>query len=166
MRETKFESRALWLVVGLLAGLGVASFWPHEEAFAIATDRSDQYAIMTVNVGLIDPIEGVFVLDFLTHTLKGAILNRQIRKFTAFYERNLTADFKIDPKKDAHYTMMTGQATLAGGGGVTFAPSVIYVAELNSGWLQCYTFGWQESNRLTKSPLIPVDGFFFREPDQ
>lgn len=167
MTEAVSGNRAWWLVVGILGGLGLATFWPHERAFAVATDRDEQFAITTCNVGLIDPIEAVFVLDFLTSTIKGAVLNRQVGKFTAFYYRELAADFQIDEKKQPRYAMVTGQATLVASGQVTFAPSVIYIAELNSGQMRCYAFAWRDTPVVTRpGPLLPIDAFMFREPSE
>src|SRR5438105_1257650 len=78
MRRMLADGRAAWLVVGLVAGLGVSSFWPHEAAYA-TTDRSTQFAMCSGPVGgfvgLTNPIDGVFTLDFLTGDLKWAVLN-------------------------------------------------------------------------------------------
>lgn len=159
------RDRMLWLAVGLAAGLAVAYVWPHEPALANATDRSDNYALTTAQAALIDPIEGIFTLDFLTGDLKGAVLNRQVGKFTAFYYRNVTQDFGLDASAQPRYTIMTGAAQLTNRGGVTFAPAVIYVAELTSGKVACYAFPWREtSSRTPVIPLVPVDSFQFRQP--
>src|SRR5690606_31555016 len=110
MRDRVLDHRGVWVVLGLVAGLAVTAFWPHEQAYAVATDRDAHFAITTLNVGVIDPIEGVFVLDFLTGSLRGAVLNRQVGKFTAFYERDLAVDFGLDPKTEPRFAIVSGQA--------------------------------------------------------
>ena len=112
MRERIADRRFVWILVGLGAGLGIGYFWPHEPAYAVATDRDAQFAMTTCNVSLLDPIEGIFVLDFLTGSLKGAVLNRQAGKFYSFYYRDLASDFRVDPKAEPHYSIVTGTATL------------------------------------------------------
>jgi hypothetical protein len=82
----------LWLLVGLIAGVLIGQFWPHTPLHAVATDRLDNYAIATGPVD--EETEAVFFLDFLTGTLKAAVLSRDARtpKFRAFYEANINAD--------------------------------------------------------------------------
>ena len=161
--------RMVWLAAGLVAGLAIASVWPHEPAYAVTTDRDAKFAMTTctVSVVAVDPIEAIFVLDFLTGSLKGAVLNRQIGKFTAFYYRNLALDFKVDPKSEPHYVIVNGQAQLSGNAGLQFASSVLYIGELTSGKIVCYGFPWKESRTpLAPFQLVQVDGFQFREPSQ
>jgi hypothetical protein len=168
MRNPFSDSRRVWLVVGLLAGLAIANFWPHEQAYAVATDRDAQFALCTLQVSIIDPIEGVFVLDFLTGSLKGAVINRTTGMFTAYYFRNLAADFGIDPKLEPHYAMVGGQAQLpAAGGGLTPASSLIYIGELTSGKVIAYAFPWRESPAPNPPiPVEPVANFQFRQPSK
>ena len=166
MRERISDRRFVWILVGLVAGLGIGYFWPHEPAYAVATDRDAQFAMATCNVSLLDPIEGIFVLDFLTGSLKGVVLNRQAGRFYSLYYRDLAADFRVDPKADPHYTMVTGTATLPSQGGVQLASSVVYIGELSSGKIACYAFPWTDTNRPFPSPIEmrPIDVFQFREP--
>jgi len=160
------DKRAVWFVLGVFAGLAVASIWPKEEALAVGTDRDAQFALTTCQVSVLDPLEAIFVLDFLTGSLKGAVMNRQAGAFTSFYFRNLAADFQLDPKKEARWSIITGQAQLAARGGASPAQSVIYVGELTTGKINCYGFSWRETPRPTPpQPLTPVAMFPFREPD-
>lgn len=82
----------VWLVLGLIAGVMIGQFWPNTPLHAVATDRVDNYAIATGPVD--EDMEAVFFLDFLTGTLKAAVLSRDSRtpKFRAFYEANINAD--------------------------------------------------------------------------
>ncbi len=159
-----FDSRGLWMVVGLAAGLCMARFWPAEPLLADATDRDDKFAMLTVGNGL-DGTESIFVLDFLTGRLEGAALNPTVGAFTQFFGRNIAADFRVDPTATPHYAIVSGQGNLPSKGATTFASGVIYVGELSSGRVMCYAFPYRVVNRkLPKVPLLPVDGFQFREP--
>ncbi|MGH7202722.1 MAG: hypothetical protein ACREJB_19100, partial [Planctomycetaceae bacterium] len=97
MEQRVTESRAAWLVVGVAAGLCVSYFWPHEPARAAATDSNDKFALATCNVDLTETTEAIFVLDFVTGRLQGAVMNNRVGKFTNFYFRNIAADFQLDP---------------------------------------------------------------------
>ena len=166
MNQHGKEKRTVWLVIGLVAGLGIATLWPHEQARAVATDRDAQFAMTTCQVGAIDTMEAVFVLDFLTGSLKGAVLNRTNNSFTNFFFRDLPQDFGIDPKKEAHYCIVTGLAQLASSGNYPPASSVVYVGELTTGKIICYGFSFRESaSPLAPKALVPVARFPFREPD-
>lgn len=171
MHDKLTGNRMFWLVVGVVVGVCMAYVWPRERAFASTADRDSQFAMATCPVGgvigVTDQLDGVFVLDFLTGSLKGAALNRQARKFTAFYYRDLAKDFKVDPQAEPHYAFVSGTAQLGGAGGVTFAAGVLYVGELTSGKILCYAFPWQETNTPVPPVRIePIDGFQFREPSQ
>lgn len=160
------ESRVTWLVIGLLAGMAISTIWPHEPVQAAATDRSAQFAIVTVNVqAQIDPLEGVFTLDFLTGDLKGAVLSRQTGKFTAFYYRNVASDFTVDRNAKLSYAITSGNATLQARGGATPATSLLYIAELTSGKVNAYGFLWKETTvPIAPQLMLPVDSYLFREP--
>lgn len=159
MNSMTADRRMVWLLTGVLAGLGLAALWPAEPVHAIATDRSDRFAICTVDVGPGTP-DAVFVLDFLTGRLTGALLNPQSGIFTNFYFRNVAADFIVDPNTKAKYAMIPGAGVLNSGGGVTTASGVLYIGELSSGKLVAYRFPF----RLSREPLadiLPLDPFAF-----
>lgn len=159
------DQRTRWLALGFLAGLAVSFFWPHEPLQASATDRSSQFGLCTGKVSIIDPIEGVYVLDFLTGQLKGAVMNRQIGKFTAFYFRDVAKDLAVDPQTKPSYAMVTGDAQLTARGGSPPATGLIYVAELTSGKVAAYTYEWRETTNLVGPLLmVPIDVFQFRAP--
>ncbi len=162
-------NRWVWLALGVAIGLAVAYTWPYERAYANTCDRDAQFSMLTVPVsgliGVSDPLDGVFTLDFLTGDVRGGVLNKQMGKFTGFYYRNVAADFSVDPNKEARYAFASGYAQLAGAGGATFAAGTLYIAELTSGKVICYAFPWRESvAKMAPTPLIPMDGFLFRPP--
>lgn len=160
------QSRVVWLIVGVAVGLCVAAFWPHEPAHAIAANGNDKFAMTTVPVSFTDHVHGIFVLDFLTGQLKGAVLNTKIGKFTNFYAKNVALDFGVDPRAgEPRYAIVGGKATLtAQGRGVSPASGVIYIGELTSGRLLCYGFPYSEGKGSPRpSPLILMDRLQFRE---
>ena len=163
MQTTWYDNRGLWLAVGLIAGLAAAFVWPHERALAATVDRNSQFAMITVHVGqqgagLQDPLEGIFVLDFLTGQLKGAVLSRQTGKFVTQYYRSVVDDFRLPQKAEPRYAIVTGLGQMAGRQGVTFAADVIYAGELTSGKIIAYGFGWRETRvpNPIPQPLLPL----------
>ena len=170
MQSHANERRLLWLVCGVVAGLCLAYFWPHEELQASATHGSDKYAICTVEVGPLLP-EAVFVLNFTTGELKGALLNQQAGGFTNYWFTNVFKDFELTGKGDKKYTIIPGHGLLnanaqqAAGG--TIATGVIYVGELTSGKVGCYKFHYRNAiGPMPATPLEPVDIFEFRKSDK
>lgn len=170
MRHSLSESRVAWLLAGLVAGLGIAYFWPHEPAFATTGDRDASFAMVTIEVGqsaagINDPMDGVFILDFLTGKLQGAVLNRQNGVFAQLYFRDVAKDFNVDPESEPHYAMVSGISQLPARKGNIYASGVLYIGELSSGKVLAYAFPWVEAPRKTPqlTPLQIVDGFPWRE---
>lgn len=167
MAQRSLDNRMVWLVLGVVAGLCIAYFWPHEPALAVTSDRNDKFAMVTSEVSFAGSVEGVFVLDFLTGKLQGAVLNNKLGKFTHAYYRSLAADFGVDPSVEPKYAIVTGRAQLPSQGRATMATGVVYVGELSSGKVVAYGFPYNESNRpVPPVPLQPLDVFQFREPLQ
>jgi hypothetical protein len=168
MLPRRNERRLMWLGLGLIAGIGLAYVWPHETAQAVATDRiDDKFAICTVETQTqFGQPEAVFVLDFLTGRLTGALLNQQSFAFTNFWFRNVAADFNLKPNAaaKAKYAIIPGNAYLTSGGGETMSTGCIYIGELSSGKVVCYSFAVRNSKTpLPVAPLEPVAFFPFRE---
>jgi hypothetical protein len=166
MNPMSADRRMVWLLTGVIAGLGLAALWPAEPVHAIATDRADRFAVCTVEVGPGTP-DAVFVLDFLTGRLTGAMLNPTSGIFTNFYFRNVAADFIIDPNAKAKYAMIPGAGFLNAGGGITTANGVLYIGELSSGKVVAYRFPYRNS-RVVIEEIMPLDPFayyMFRETE-
>lgn len=167
------DNRLLWLVCGFLAGLSVSFFWPHEPLSAHTSDREENFGMITVAVrdvavaGVQDKQDAIFVLDYLTGRLQGAVLNSRIGKFTHSYFRDVRADFNVNPQADPHYVMASGVSQLPAQGRITYANGVIYVGELTSGRIHAYAFPYADSRGVVpKVPLKLVDRFQFRQPMQ
>ncbi|MBW3541701.1 MAG: hypothetical protein KY476_15645 [Planctomycetes bacterium] len=173
MSRNKLDSRTAWLVLGMMAGLGVSFLWPHEPTKAAVTDRGDKFALATVPVkditigGFRDSLDGVFVLDFLTGRLTGGVLNNKTGQFWHRYFRNVAADFNVNPEVTPQYAIVSGTTGLAGRGGVTPANGTIYVAELTSGKIIAYTFPYAEARGpIPPIEMQPLHFFPFREAVQ
>jgi len=163
MKTRLGESRLLWLAAGLVAGLCISSFWPHEPVQAASNDRAEKFGIMTTPIAINS--EGVFVLDFLTGRLTGAVMDPRNGTFTVKYFRNISGDFNVDPKSTPRYVFIGGQARIAAYRQVTPAESVIYVGEMNSGKVIAYAMHYTipRGNVGVPLPLKKVDGFSFRQ---
>lgn len=150
MTGQNIDRRTLWLLAGLVAGIGLSSFWPVEHVQAVATDREERFAIATSDTGFGAP-ETVFVLDFLTGRLVGATLNQQNGQFTNFYARQVAADFQTDTSAKMKYVMIPGRADLNSAAGKSTSTGVLYIGELTSGKVVAYRFPF----RITRTP-VPV----------
>jgi hypothetical protein len=163
MKSPAQQRQLLWLTFGVIGGLCLAYVWPHEHVFAGATDRDAKFAICTVEVAPGTP-DAVFVLDFSTGRLQGGMLNPQTSTFTNFWYANVSEDFKV--AKNGKFTMIPGSGFLNApnaGNGQAISTGILYVAELNTGMVGCYRFGYANSREpLPPSPLQPVDVFPFR----
>ena len=169
MRSLQSGNRYLWLLTGVAIGLAMSWFWPQEPMHAGTSDRDDKFALLTVPVkdvqfaGVRDHLEGVFVLDFLTGQLKGAVIGKGGR-FTHTYFRNVAADFQVDPAAAPHYAIVQGNAQLPSQGRFTMATGVVYIAELASGKVAAYGFVYNDTARpFGPIAMAPLDTFSFRE---
>jgi len=161
------DNRFVLLAVGLAAGLCLSYFWPHEPVLAGTVDRDSKFAIVTCPVSNLRGVEGVFVLDFLTGRLTGGVINNRHGQFQHSYGRNIAADFNVNPKLQARYAIVSGSLNMNSRRQFTPASGVLYVAEMNSGQVICYTFHYtQTDHKLPQLPLVPVDRFQFREATQ
>jgi len=159
-------SRWFWLslgaLVGLAIGVSVSGVLPAVPVHAVATHGQDNFAICT---GPIDSnIEAVYFLDFLTGDLRAAVLSIQSRKFTAYYEHNVLADFQTGIK-NPRFLVVTGVADLRRGV-PSLGQSVVYVAEASSGQVNAYGLPWVTGRPAMamsgKNMLVPLDRVKFR----
>lgn len=160
MKARRYDGRAAWLAAGVIFGLGLAIYWPHEEAQATAVDRSNKIVMTSVSTGD-STSDAVFVLDLVTGRLIGAGYTTQAGGFTQTWARNLAADFKVG--ENAEYVMVPGRFVIQQqGGGDIPANGGVYVAELNTGVVHMYGFPYQESRPQPTKPLVLIARFPFR----
>ena len=133
------------LGAGLVMGILVAGCWPNVPVHAVATDRTDGFAVAT---GYCDEsVEAIYFLDFLTGDLSAAVVSKQNGRFNAFYTHNVAADLGINPAKPPRFLLTTGTVDLRHSGGKTtsLSKSLVYVAELQSGKVGAYAIPWSSS---------------------
>ncbi len=153
-----------WLMTGLVAGISIATIWPHEPLSASTADRNEKFGMITAPVT--GTTEAVFVIDYLTGRLTGALMNRtrQGTAFVNFYYRNLAEDFKVGASGTPYYAVSSGFAEIPNSGGNQWGQSALYVAELTSGKVGAYAIPYSITQKaLPPVPLVPIDSFPFRE---
>ncbi|MFM9960873.1 MAG: hypothetical protein ACKV2Q_06570 [Planctomycetaceae bacterium] len=157
----KFPS-AIWLLAGMLLGLGIAALWPNRPLTAATSDRNEKFGMCTVYVA--DGLEAVFVLDFLTGRLTGACLGKQGNQFVVFFEANVAADLQVKSAKP-QYAMAAGLAPIRATAGTQPAASVIYVSEMTTGKVGCYGIPFKLPNAPNPVPLklAPLGFYTFRD---
>jgi len=167
MVHSIFNSRSVWLGVGLAAGLILGAMIPQSPLHAVATDRTSSYAMAT---GYVDQdFEAVYFLDFHTGDLRAVVLGRQGAGFTAFYAHNVLNDLGVNPAQNPSFMMCTGLANVRRGGGrMQVSTAAVYVAEVTSGRVAAYTLPWSSSShaagQMIKLPFTPQGVTQFRAP--
>ncbi len=151
-------------VLGLLS----AGYWPSVPLHAVATDRSEGFAMAT---GYCDEqVEAVYFLDFLTGDLSAAVVSKQTGRFNAYYTYNVTGDLGVGPGRTPRYLLTTGTADLrrSGGKAQSLSRALVYVAELNSGKVAAYAIPWSSSawnaGQTLRGQFTLLDVGRFRNP--
>jgi len=139
----KDYGRLLWLVVGLVLGVGGTTLVLHQGRVAQAgtTDRFEDFVLCTGSVAVTprSPTDGVWLLDYRTGKLQGTVVDRTVGKVIGWAEIDLTTEFGIPPKQQPHFLMTTGQ--------ISQSQAALYVAETNSGKFGVYTMGPRPDNQ-------------------
>jgi len=159
--------RLAWLGIGLVAGLILGGLLPESPLHAVATDRSDTYAIAT---GPIDEeTEGIFFLDQLTGNLGVAVID-QFGNFvgsppgpnlgTPLTMRPVLQDFNVNPAQNPRFLMVTGMTRLQrAAGAIHRSRSIVFIMEVTTGKLGAYVFTWQGAgtvNGIRRGTILPV----------
>ena len=153
------------LTLGVAVGLMIGGLWPDTPLHAVATDREEGYALAT---GFVDEgVEAVYYLDFLTGSLRAAVLSKDTNGFQAFFEANIHADMAaamsgsgVQVPTKPRYMMVTGAVDLRRVVGQRNTPgsSAVYVAEANTGFVLAYVVPWSKelhsANRIHSAPLV------------
>ena len=132
----KDRGRFLWLAVGLLlGGAGTLAYLAQDHEARAANDRYDDYILCTGAVAVTPraPTDGVWLLDYRAGKLLGTVIDRNIGKIIGWAEVDLTTEFGIAPRQNAHFMMVTGQ--------ITQGQAALYVAETTTGKFGVYTMG-------------------------
>ena len=143
----KICNHAALVVLGIFAGALIAILFfgvgQNRYVHATATHGEANFAIAT---GAADgEIEALYFLDFLTGDLRAAVVNRRYAGFSAFFERNILADFQGNTK-NAKYLIVTGLADIPRGRAKTqIGESLVYVAEASSGQVCAYALPFDSS---------------------
>jgi hypothetical protein len=153
------ENRFVLLACGLVMGLGISFYWPHEPLKADSTSL-DKFSLCTTS-SLPGQSDAVFVLDSVTGRLVGGVHNVQTGTFSQAWARSVATDFGV--LENAQYLMASGFLRTQGTSGGTPAQSGIYVAELTSGKVWLYGFLLNNRNQVSASELVPIANFSFRE---
>lgn len=165
MGSSRLAWLALGLATGLVVGLNVAGLWPQVPLHAVATHGQDNFAICTGPMD--EDVEAIFVLDFVTGDLKVAVMNVQTRRFTTFFDYNVSQDLPAPNSKNPHYRIVTGVTNMrqlvASG---QLGRALVYVAEVNSGQLVAYGVPWLPGRAAAvlpyKGTLIALDRWQYR----
>jgi hypothetical protein len=160
--------RSCWMVPTLLVGLALGALVPHSPLHAVATDRTDNFAIST---GALDDVtEAVYFLDFTTGELHAAVVSPVTRRFNAFFHANVHRDMGIVDAKNPQFLMVTGNTLFRpNAGALQPGNSVVYVAEMTSGKLAAYNVPWSptfsQSGAPIRKAMTRLDVIPFRVPD-
>jgi hypothetical protein len=131
------ERKIAWLIAGIGLGVGLAAYWPNEQmAFAETAVSGEKFAMCTMQTSPGDA-EAIFILDFATGRLVGAVFNNKLNEFSQPLIRNIAQDFGLTDA--GKYVMISGFTGARSRGGQPAAGG-LYVAELTSGRLALYSF--------------------------
>ena len=102
--------------LGWSARLALSGLWPYTPLHAMATDRTETYAMAT---GPVDAeVEAVYFLDFLTGDLNAMVLGKQARTWTGFFNGpTWPRTWSWTRRRTPKFMMVTGMVTLRRAGG-------------------------------------------------
>jgi hypothetical protein len=169
----------LWMLTGFLPGLALAigiaigmAAGDEKSAPDLSSDpmfrgmpvrafgaaSGESYALTT---GPVDSeSEAIYALDFLTGDLYAWVFYPRVGQFGAkFGPYNVTTDLQSEAGKTPSYVMVAGQCEIRGPGGQsTFANSILYVADSNTGRIAAYTIPWDRTLAAQNAPQAGTFG--------
>lgn len=144
------------LAAGLLLGAGMlvgvlvtrraerSAEFPYQALYASATHGGENFAMATGPIA--DGVEGVFFLDYITGDLQCWVINPRTGFLGGRFQHNVALDLGVDRSKRPNYLLVTGTADFrTGGGAVTPAESVVYVADAHTGRFAAYSLPWNRN---------------------
>jgi hypothetical protein len=138
----KASGRWLWLVAGLVVGVGVAGLYLGGTRRAeAANDRFEDYILCTGPVAVAPgaQTDGVWLLDYRAGKLLGTVIDRIQGRILGWAEVDLVREFGIQPKQNVHFLMTTGS--------IARGQAALYVAETTTGKVGVYTMGPRPDGR-------------------
>lgn len=151
---------AAWPLVATIAvGVAVAGWMrPVGHVQALTSLADNAFAVCTVPLDGTN--EGVFILDFETGDLSGAVLNPATGRFGAAYKHNILADlgFKPGQLKNPRFLLVSGAIELRQPA-VPVASSVLYVTDSTTGATAVYgiPLNATQAGQPIASKLLPLD---------
>lgn len=153
---------AIGVAIGLVFGGEGATEGPTFQGMpvqALGASSGESYALTT---GPVDgESEAIYALDFLTGDLYAWVYYPRGGQFGAQYgPYNVTADLQSEAGKTPSYVMVAGASEIRGPGGQsTFANSIVYVADSNTGRVAAYAIPW---DRNLAAQVAPQQSTFVR----
>jgi hypothetical protein len=151
----------IWLVVGLVVGVGVSQCYLGAIRPVEASDsRYEDFIMCTGRVMVAphnnQPTDGLWILDYRAGKLLGTVVDRGAGKISGWAEVDLVTEFGIQPKQNVHFMMTTGS--------ITNGQAALYLTETTTGKVGVYTMGPNlNGNGLA---IRRHDMVFFRSPPQ
>ena len=158
------------LMIGVGLRLGDYLLGSSQPIHATATDRLDNRIMATGNI--MDGLEAVYLLEQNTGRLTAGILQRESQAFQGLYETNVNTELAkilqmaqtegqnpVIMPQNPKFTMVTGQLSVprTSGTGWQVPQSVLYVHELNTGYVMVFIVPWvQEEWRGGQSRTGPL----------
>lgn len=156
---------SMTLILGIGVGIGQYLFRYQTPIQATSTDRTENRIMATGklmgNIGSsggmggssLSSMDAVYVLDQQTGRLTAGVLHRETNSFQGLYETNVTQTLAgilqesqsgITLPQSPKYIMVTGevQTPRRGGSGWQVPDSVVYVHELNTGYVMVFLLPW------------------------
>ncbi len=139
---------------------------PAELLNATASHGGVNMAVCTATVG--ENAEGFFALDFITGNLRGWVYYPQHRRFGAMFMTNVSGQLGMTGKNPEYVLVSGATASAPTGGNLRPASSMLYVADLHSGYFAAYVIPWdktaESSNVDQGGELIAAGVGQIREP--
>lgn len=146
-----------WMASGMAVGVVAAMFYLGQPRplGAAAADRYQDFIMATGAVSVSPRIQtdGVWLLDYKSGKLLGTVIDRSQGKIVGWAEVDLQTEFKIAPKQDVHFMMVTGY--------ITQGQSALYLSETTTGQMGVYTMGPGQNNGIV---IRRHDMTSFRQP--
>jgi hypothetical protein len=128
--------KSLGMVLGLIVGLGIGLGYRgiNQPVWAMV-DRHEDSILCTgpVSVAAGAKTDGIWLLDYRTGRLLGALIDRNSGRVGSWAEVDLVGEFGVAPRQNVHFMMITGS--------IAQGQAALYLTETVSGKMGVYTMG-------------------------